>query len=69
MSLLFVLLVCLYPLLGGGGLIAFVRAARRTDEDWEQHPAVRQMELALRRAVEQDAREAKCRISSRAGQA
>jgi hypothetical protein len=48
MSPMLIALLCLYPLLGGSGLIAFMRAARRTNEDWEQCPAARLIDLALR---------------------
>jgi hypothetical protein len=47
MSSMLIALLCLYPLLGGSSLIAFVRAARRTNQDWEQCPAARQVDLAL----------------------
>jgi hypothetical protein len=67
MSPILIILLCFYPLLGGSGLIAFVRAARRTNEDWERHPAVRRMELALQCAEEQTLREAKTGVPSRAG--
>jgi hypothetical protein len=59
MSPILIVLLCLYPLVGWAGLIAFVHAARRTSEDWENHPAIRGMELALQRVEEQPLRETK----------
>jgi hypothetical protein len=49
MSPILIALACLYPLIGGGGLIAFIQAARRTNEDWEQSPASRQIDQTLLR--------------------
>jgi hypothetical protein len=48
MSPTLTILLFLYSLLSGSGLIAFLRAARRTSEDWDQHPAIQRMEQALR---------------------
>ena len=50
MSLILIVLTCLYPLIGGSGLIAFIQAARRTNEDWDLHPATRQLDQTLLRA-------------------
>jgi hypothetical protein len=50
MSPILIALACLYPLVGGSGLIAFLQAARRTNEDWEQCPASRQFDQTLLRA-------------------
>ena len=47
MSPTLTILLFLYSLLSGSGLIAFLRAARRTNEDWDQHPAIQRMERAL----------------------
>ena len=67
MSPTLIILLYVYLLVGGGGLIVFVRAACRTSEDWEQHPAVRQIELALRHTEDHGLREAKGGLPSRAG--
>lgn len=64
MSSILIVLLGVYVVLGSIALIAFVRAARRTNEDWEQHPAARQRDLALMQAEEQAAREAQAPISS-----
>jgi hypothetical protein len=44
------LLVASYIVLGSAGLIAFMRAARHTNDDWEQHPSARRWRLALMQA-------------------
>jgi hypothetical protein len=69
MSPILIALVCLYPLLGGSGLIAFVQAARRTSEDWEQCPAARQIDLDLLRAEDQTESKPRRGVASRARQA
>jgi len=69
MSLFLVLLIGLFLLISGGGLIIFVIAARRTNEDWEQHPAARRLEQELQRADAQSAHETKQGASSEVGQA
>ena len=69
MSLVLIVLIGLFLLLSGGGLIIFVKAARRTNEDWEQHPATRRLEQELQRAETQSAPEAKQGTHSKAGQA
>jgi len=65
MSPLFILFLCVYPLLGGGGLIAFVQAARQTSLDWDTHPAIHRLELAWQ-AEEQAVSETNPRLPSRA---
>jgi hypothetical protein len=67
MSPILTLLLFLYSLLGGTGLIAFLRAARRTSEDWEQHPAIQRMERALLYASNPARSEVPGRLPSRVG--
>ncbi len=69
MSLILVVLIGLFILLSGGGLIMFIVAARRTNQDWEQHPATRRLEQELQRAETQSALEAKQGAHSKVGQA
>ena len=65
MSPILIALACLYPLLGGSGLIVFVQAARRTNEDWEQCPASRQLDLVLQRSEDQTNSEPQQGLASR----
>jgi hypothetical protein len=69
MSPILIVLACLYPLLGGSGLIVFVQAARRTSEDWDQCPASRQLDLALQRSEGQTSSEPRQGLASRIRQA
>jgi hypothetical protein len=68
MSLFLVVLIGLFLLISGGGLIMFVIAARRTNEDWEQHPTARRLEQGLQRADTQSAHEAKQGVHSEVSQ-
>jgi len=67
MSPLLIILLCFYPLLGVGSLLAFVRAARRTNEDWELQPTLWRVGMALQRAEDQALREPQSGLPSRAG--
>jgi hypothetical protein len=69
MSPILIALACLYPLIGGSGLIAFIQAARRTNEDWEQCPASRQLDQTLLRAEVQTENKAGRGLASRIRQA
>jgi hypothetical protein len=69
MSPILIVLACLYPLIGGGGLIAFIQAARRTNEDWEQCPASRQLNQTLLRSEVQTEPKPGRSLASRAPQA
>jgi hypothetical protein len=53
MSPILIALICLYPLIGGSGLIAFIQAARHTNEDWELSPSSRQLDQTLLRTEAQ----------------
>jgi hypothetical protein len=67
MSPILTTFVFVYTLLGGSALVAFLRAARQTSEDWEQHPAIQRMERALRYASKSARSEVPGRLPSRAG--
>jgi hypothetical protein len=67
MSPILIVLLFLYTFFGSAGLAAFVSAARRTNEDWDLHPSVRRMELALLQAEQQALREPQPTLPSRAG--
>jgi hypothetical protein len=69
MSLILIVLACLYPLIGGSGLIAFIQAARRTNEDWEQSPAARQLNQTLLRTEAQTESKPSRGLASRIRQA
>jgi hypothetical protein len=69
MSPILIALACLYPLLGGSGLIVFVQAARRTNEDWERCPASRQLNLVLQRSEDQISGKPRRGLASRIRQA
>ena len=69
MSLVLVVLIGLFLIISGAALIAFIVAARRTNQDWEQHPANRRLEQELQRAEAQSAQEAKSAAHSKVGQA
>jgi hypothetical protein len=69
MSPILVILGSLLLLLSGVGLIMFVAAARRTNEDWAQHPATQRLDAELRRAEAQAIREAQQSGHSRIGEA
>jgi hypothetical protein len=67
MSPILIVLLSLYPLIGGGGLVAFVHAARRTSEDWEHNPTAHKLGQALHRAKDASIREPQSRLPSSAG--
>jgi hypothetical protein len=69
MSLILVVLIGLFLLISGGGVIVFIAAARRTNQDWEQHPATRRLGQELERAEAQSVHEAQQGAHSKAGQA
>jgi hypothetical protein len=69
MSPILIALACIYPLLGGSGLIVFVQAARRTNEDWEQCPASRQLDLVLQHSEGQTNSKPRRGLASRIRQA
>jgi hypothetical protein len=69
MSPILIALACIYPLLGGSGLIVFVQAARRTSEDWDQCPVSRQLDLVLQRSEDQISSKPRRGLASRIRQA
>lgn len=69
MSLILVVLIGLFILISGGGIIVFIVAARRTNQDWEQRPTARRLEQELERAEAQSAQEAQQGARSKVGQA
>jgi hypothetical protein len=47
------LFLSVYVVLGVAGVIGFVRAASRTNRDWDEHPATRRLDRALWRAEQE----------------
>jgi|GEM_PF-3473891 hypothetical protein len=50
MPSILILLGCCVLLFSGVGLLVFIKAARLTNDDWEQHPHTRRFERELQRA-------------------